>query len=61
MEEVLSHPWFSDIDFDALHKKSLEPPYIPELTDDYEELVGFDKNCEELSIEDDDFASYEQL
>lgn len=29
--EVMSHPWFSDIDFDQLTAKNLKAPYIPDL------------------------------
>jgi hypothetical protein len=30
-EEILKHPWFSDLDLDALLEKTLEPPLKPEL------------------------------
>ena len=29
--EVISHPWFSDIDFDLLIKKQIEPPFMPQI------------------------------
>lgn len=31
--EVISHPWFSDIDFDLLLNKQIEPPFIPKIED----------------------------
>lgn len=30
-EEVMNHPWFSDIDFDELYNEELDAPYIPNL------------------------------
>lgn len=40
VEEILSHPWFEDIDMDKLLKKEIEPPYVPKSKD---ELSYFDK------------------
>ena len=28
-EEILAHPWFSDIDLDALTNKTMTPPFMP--------------------------------
>ena len=28
-EEIQNHPWFKDIDWDALYRKEIEPPYKP--------------------------------
>ncbi|KNC52113.1 akt protein [Thecamonas trahens ATCC 50062] len=33
-EEIKAHPFFDDIDFDALEAKQLTPPFKPELTSD---------------------------
>ena len=30
INDVISHPWFSDIDFDALSRKEIVPPYKPD-------------------------------
>ena len=40
VDEILSHPWFADIDMDKLLKKEIEPPYVPKATED---LAYFDK------------------
>lgn len=29
-EEIMKHPWFSDMDFNKLIKKEYKSPYIPE-------------------------------
>jgi serum/glucocorticoid-regulated kinase 2 len=29
VNEVVSHPFFSDIDFDKLQRKEIKPPYMP--------------------------------
>jgi serine/threonine protein kinase len=28
-DEIISHPWFSDIDINKLMRKEITPPYIP--------------------------------
>ena len=32
-EEIKKHPYFKDIDWDALYRKEIEAPYIPEVND----------------------------
>lgn len=43
IEEVLSHPWFDAYDVDKLLNKQYEPPYIPDLSEDMEDVSNFDK------------------
>lgn len=33
-EEIQAHPWFKDIDWDALYRKEVEPPYQPNVKSD---------------------------
>ena len=33
IEELLEHPYFKSLDIDALMKKEITPPYLPEFTD----------------------------
>jgi hypothetical protein len=40
---VISHPWFDEYDVDKLLNKKYEPPYIPELSKDVEDVSNFDK------------------
>jgi len=42
IEELLEHPWFSDIDKDALLSRKLEAPFIPELSEDLSDVSNFD-------------------
>ena len=42
MDAIIAHPWFSDIDFDALLAKTIEPPFKPELTDNIDDTSNFD-------------------
>ncbi len=42
VDEIKTHPWFSDIDWDRMLKKEIEPPFIPELTDDTDDVSNFD-------------------
>ncbi len=30
VNEVIAHPWFADIDFDALMRTEIPPPYKPD-------------------------------
>jgi hypothetical protein len=32
-EEVKAHPWFATIDWAALENKTLQPPFIPQISD----------------------------
>ena len=34
IDQILKHPWFSDIDIDKLLKKELTPPFIPTVKSD---------------------------
>jgi serum/glucocorticoid-regulated kinase 2 len=40
IDEIMKHPWFADLDLDALIAKKLEPPYKPDSNDD---LAYFDQ------------------
>jgi len=41
IQEILSHPWFADLDINALTQKQLTPPYVPRIKEDF---AYFDKN-----------------
>ena len=45
VDEILSHPFFADLDINKLLKKELPPPYKPEINDD---LSFFNKNLTSL-------------
>jgi len=30
VNEIISHPWFADFDFDALLRQEIPPPYKPD-------------------------------
>jgi len=32
VEEVLSHPWFSEINIEALMAKKLKAPFVPQIS-----------------------------
>jgi hypothetical protein len=48
MHEVKQHPWFKDIDWDALTNQELKPPYDPNVTD-----ANWIKNFEEEFLSQD--------
>lgn len=31
-EEIMNHPWYSIVDWDALYDKKVQPPFIPKLS-----------------------------
>ena len=39
----MSHPFFDDLDFKALQNKSLEAPYLPELSSDAFDVSNFEQ------------------
>ena len=41
-DEILNHPWFSDIDQEAILAKKIEPEFKPELSDDVCDVSQFD-------------------
>lgn len=42
VSEIMSHPWWADIDWKKLEKKEIEPPFKPNLTGD-KWLQNFDE------------------
>jgi serum/glucocorticoid-regulated kinase 2 len=50
IEEIIAHPWFSDIDIDMLLNKQLDPPFIPKLTEDLTDVSNFDKEFTSTSL-----------
>jgi hypothetical protein len=54
METIIAHPWFAGFDFDSLMNKELEPPYVPDLPEDIEVLIGFDPDMKNLSLFEED-------
>ena len=43
VEEIISHPWFADIDRKALLSKSLNPEFKPKLSGNILDVSNFDK------------------
>ena len=35
-EEIMSHVWFTGVDWDAIEKKQVAPPFIPKLSSEYD-------------------------
>lgn len=33
MEEILAHPWFSDVNIEEIKAKTIIPPFVPKLKD----------------------------
>jgi len=44
IDEILAHPWFSDIDVDALMKRQIVPDFKPKLSGDVLDVSNFDKS-----------------
>eukprot|EP00347_Sterkiella_histriomuscorum_P005842 403355062 len=42
-QEVMEHPFFSNLNFKALESKTLEPPYKPQLTQDAFDVSNFEQ------------------
>ena len=53
MSEILSHPWFSDIDQAELLAKKIKPPYVPEVKENlfyFDPLLTGGTNAEETIL-----------
>ena len=62
-EEVLSHPFFKDIDTDKLLKKELEAPYIPTIepinpNGEVTESLFTEEKIKAIEAKKDDFESF---
>ena len=49
--EVLSHPWFSDLDWSKLLERKLKAPFVPEVSGD-KWLKNFDKEFTDEQVRD---------
>lgn len=63
--DVMAHPFFASVDFEALVRRQLKPPFTPEVEDDedisnFEEPEGTDDGIDtsEISINQSDFTSW---
>lgn len=43
IDEIIRHPWFSNIDFNQLLSKQIEPPFKPKLSSDILDVSNFDQ------------------
>ena len=43
LEEIITHPWFADIDMKALLAKSINPEFKPKLSGNLLDVTNFDK------------------
>ena len=43
IEEIITHPWFKDIDIDLLKAKEITPEFKPKLSKDLLDVSNFDK------------------
>ena len=62
-EKIKDHPYFSDIDWEKAWNKELEPPFVPNLDDDEDELdlKYFDQGFTSENIEtNNEIYSYEE-
>ena len=63
--DVMAHPFFASVDFEALVRRQLKPPFTPEVEDDedisnFEEPEGTDDGIDtsKISINQSDFTSW---
>ena len=48
MDEITSHDWFKDIDFDMLLKKEIDSPFKPDLSTEVTDVSNFDDQFTDL-------------
>lgn len=49
VDEVLSHPWFSEINLEDLLAKKITPPFIPQITNP-DDTSNFDEKFSQLEV-----------
>ena len=57
-EEVISHPFLKDIDYDSLRKMELPAPYLPQLTTDVFDVSNFEEELTNRTSYEDARVSY---
>eukprot|EP01017_Pseudomicrothorax_dubius_P002396 TRINITY_DN10054_c0_g10_i2.p1 TRINITY_DN10054_c0_g10~~TRINITY_DN10054_c0_g10_i2.p1 ORF type:complete len:386 (+),score=80.88 TRINITY_DN10054_c0_g10_i2:65-1222(+) len=67
--EIVKHPWFSTLDWDALYRKEIRPPFVPKLKNELD-VSNFDPEFTETPVESckeggsftqDHFRTYENF
>lgn len=48
--EIMNHPWFESVDWDALLRKEVKAPFVPQI-DNETDVSNFDPEFTEASIE----------
>lgn len=59
--QVKAHPWFMGLDWDAMYKQEIKPPYLPRIQDNMD-VSNFEtypeENIDEQLLEDTDGTRY---
>ena len=55
MDEFFNHPYFKDVDFEAMLEKKLKPPYMPKIDDN--ELKYFDPKLQAQSLDSEGYMN----
>ena len=42
VEQIKEHEWFKEIDFKKLENRELEPPFVPDVSEDKFDVTNFD-------------------
>lgn len=50
VNEVVQHPWFSDIDIDALMNRKIKPEFKPKLSNNILDVSNFDSMFTDLKL-----------
>jgi serine/threonine protein kinase len=51
-EEIRKHPFFLPIDFDALNRREIQPPYKPPVSDGKMDLTNVDEEFKSETVKD---------
>jgi RAC serine/threonine-protein kinase/serum/glucocorticoid-regulated kinase 2 len=54
IQEIKDHPYFQPINWDALYKRQIEPPFIPEKSENLSEAPNFDEEFTKEGIKESD-------
>ena len=59
ISEVISHPWFSSFDWEGLEKKTMTPPFSPDISEVFDYLKSLTEDGSEDEEEENEMAHYE--
>lgn len=59
VQDIMDHPWFSNLDWEEIRAKTYKPPYTPDLENFG--LYNFDESFVNQKVDDKDYDDFQTL